>query len=53
MLSIFDSLQFKPMEFVYSLKYLGQGMLGIFVVMGLIIGTTVLLNKIFTKKKNK
>ena len=43
---------FKPMNFVEKLKYMGLGMLGIFVVIGLIIGTTVLLNYA-TKPRNK
>ncbi len=42
---------FNPMNFVHSLQYLGQGMLGIFVVMLIIILTTMLLNKLTSKKK--
>jgi len=38
-------LQFDPMQFVNSLKYMGLGMLGIFVVIGLIIVATVVLNR--------
>ena len=41
---------FNPQNFVNNLKYIGQGMLGILVVMGVIIIVTVLLN-ILTKKK--
>ena len=44
---------FKPMEFVKNLKYMGLGMLGIFVVIGLIIVTTVILNRITSGKKSK
>ena len=40
-------------RFVESLAYLGKGMLGIMVVMGVIILTTALLNKISTKKKKE
>lgn len=40
---------FEPMNFVYSLKYMGMGMLGIFVVIGVIILATYLLNKIFSR----
>lgn len=36
---------FHPIEFVNNLKYMGLGMLGILIVMGLIILVTVLLNK--------
>ena len=43
---------FEPMRFVENLKYMGLGMLGIFVVIGLIIGTTVLLNYV-TRPRNK
>ena len=43
---------FEPMNFVTNLKYMGFGMLGIFVVIGLIIGVTVLLNRA-TKSKDK
>ena len=30
-------MQFDPMNFVYNLKYMGLGMLGIFVVLGIMI----------------
>ena len=39
-------------NFVKNLPYMGKGMLGILIVMGAIILTTVLLNKIFSSKKN-
>ena len=41
---------FKPGEFVANLKYMGLGMLGIFVVIGIIIIVTSLLSKIKTKE---
>ena len=34
---MFDSIQFNPMAFVENLHYMGKGMLGIFVVIGIII----------------
>ncbi|MBQ8207502.1 MAG: hypothetical protein IJZ89_02070 [Clostridia bacterium] len=40
---------FKPMNFVENLEYMGIGMLGIFIVIGVIMGVTVILNKIFSK----
>lgn len=40
---------FKPMNFVANLEYMGIGMLGIFIVIGVIMGVTVILNKIFSK----
>ena len=47
----FFALKFEPMEFIFNLKYMIIGMISIFVVIGVIIIITVLLNKIFTKKK--
>ncbi len=38
-------------RFVESLVHLGKGMLGIMIVMGIIILTTMLLNKLSSKKK--
>jgi len=38
-------------NFVKNLPYMGKGMLGILIVMGLIIVTTVVLNKIFKSEK--
>ena len=45
-------IDFKPEEFVNNLGYMGKGMLGIFVVIGTIIGAVYLLG-LFGKKKNK
>ncbi len=42
---------FVPVNFLENLKYLGKGMLGIFVVMGIIILVTYGLNRIFSNKK--
>ena len=44
-------MQFNPMHFIDNLYYMGIGMAGIFIVIGLIILITVLLNKITEKKK--
>lgn len=41
-----------PMAFIDNLSYMGFGMLGIFVVIGIIIVITTVLNKI-TEPKNK
>jgi len=42
-----------PMRFVDTLKYMGVGMLGIFIVMGILIIGTGLLNRILSgKNKN-
>ena len=42
--------QFNPMAFVENLKYMGVGMLVIFVVIGLIMLTTMLINWLFSNK---
>ena len=41
---------FNPMAFVDNLKYMLSGMIAIFIVIGVIVLVTILLNKIFTKK---
>lgn len=43
---------FEPMNFVKNLSYMGIGMLGIFIVIGLIWLVTFFLNKIFSGKKD-
>ncbi len=43
-------MNFNPMNFVDNLYYMGTGMVGIFVVIGVIIGFTVILNKVSTMK---
>ncbi len=42
-----DGFKFEPMNFADNLRYMGIGMLGIFVVIGVIMGVTALLNKVF------
>lgn len=44
-----SAIEFKPMKFVETLPRLAEGMLGIAIVMGLIIGMIFLLNKLFKK----
>ena len=46
--SIFST--FNPMAFIDNLKYMLSGMVAIFIVIGIIIIITVVLNKIFSKK---
>jgi len=41
---------FQPMNFVDNLKYMGLGMLGIFIVIGVIMALTMLLNAVSGKK---
>ena len=44
-----SSFIFNPMAFVDNLKHMGVGMLVIFVVIGLIILTTMLINWLFSE----
>ena len=44
-------LHFIPMNFIKYLDKMGIGMLVIFVIIGVIILTTLLINKIFSKNK--
>ncbi len=46
-------MNFEPMNFLYNLNYLAVGMISIFIVIGVIILITVLLNKIFSGGKKK
>lgn len=43
-------MNINPMNFISNLKYMGTGMLGILIVIGVIILITILLNKLTTKK---
>ena len=45
-------MNFNAMAFVENLKYMGLGMLGIFVVMGVIIASVYGLGKLSARKKN-
>ena len=44
------SLQFNTLAFIENLQYMGVGMLVIFVVIGIIVGTTMLINWLFSEK---
>ena len=44
---------FNPMNFVNNMGYMGAGMLGIFIVIGLIVITTAVLNAVTAPKKDK
>lgn len=44
---------FEPKNFLDNAVYMGAGMLGIFVVIGLIIVTTYVLNAATSKKKDQ
>jgi hypothetical protein len=49
----FSFADFNPMAFVDNLYYMGMGMAGIIIVMGVLIAITTLLNKIFSKSRKK
>ena len=38
-------MQFNPMNFISNLRYMGIGMLSIFIVIGVIVLLTMLLNR--------
>lgn len=46
-------MNFNPMAFVENLKYMGLGMLGIFVVMGVIILAVYGLGKLTARRQSK
>ena len=43
------NLMFNPMAFIENLKYMGVGMLVIFVIIGIIILATKLINYLFSE----
>ena len=47
------SINFDPKGFVDMLKYMGMGMFVIFVLIGVIIMVTILINEIFSGRKYK
>ncbi len=44
-------MNINPMNFVSNLKYMGNGMLSILIVIAVIILATMFLNKVTSKKK--
>lgn len=46
-----DGLIFSPIAFVNNLVYMLAGMLGVFLIIGIIIGATICLQKYTGKKK--
>ncbi len=45
------NLQFKPFEFIINLKYMGIGMLGVFMIVAIIMASTYLIMHFTSKKK--
>lgn len=43
---------FEPIQFVNYLKYMGIGMLGVFMIVGIIIAATYAIGKLTTPKSN-
>lgn len=48
--NMFSGLKFEPTRFVDMLDKMGIGMLVIFIIIGVIIISTLLINKIFSRK---
>ena len=46
-----SNIKFEPHKFLDMLGYMGTGMLVIFVLIGVIILVTLLINKVFSKKQ--
>ena len=42
-------MNINPLNFISNLKYMLSGMIGIFIVIGIIVLITMLLNKTFSK----
>ena len=43
---------FEPMNFVANLKYMGIGMLGVFIIIGIIMIATYAIGKLTAKNKD-
>ncbi len=52
-LSLCAGIEFNPHAFIDNLPYMAKGMLGIFIVIGIIIAITSLLNVVTSGKKKK
>ena len=48
-----ENLQFAPIEFVNNLKWMGIGMLGVFMIIGIIIGATYAIGKLSSLPSKK
>ncbi|MBQ8907682.1 MAG: hypothetical protein IJY71_03755 [Clostridia bacterium] len=46
-------MNFNPMAFVDNLKYMGVGMLGVFIIIGIIIGATYAISALSNKKSGQ
>ena len=41
---------FEPMNFIHSLKYMGVGMLGVFIIIGIIMAATYAIGRLSAPK---
>ena len=48
-----NQFQFMPEKIVETIGYMGTGMIGIFLVIGLIVLATIVLNRVFHEKKKQ
>ena len=46
-------MQFNPMEFIYNLKYMGVGLIGVFLIVGIIVAATYGIGKLSEKMSKK
>ena len=46
-------MNFNPMAFVENLQYMGIGMLGVFIIIGVIIAATYVIGAATAKKEKK
>ena len=46
-------MYFNPSAFVENLKYMGIGMLGVFIIIGVIIAATYVIGAATAKRENK
>lgn len=46
-------MEFNPINFVENLKYMGIGLVGVFVIIGIIIGATYAIAKFSAPKNGK
>ena len=46
-------MQFNPINFLVNLRYMGLGLLGIFVVIGIIIAVTLILGRVTARSADK
>ena len=46
-------MYFEPIRFIENLKYMGIGMLGVFIIIGIIIASTYAIGKLTAGSDNK